>query len=1062
MFKVFIERPVLSTVISVLLVLLGLLGLLALPVSQYPDIAPPTVQVTGTYTGASSDVVQRSVVVPLEEEINGVEGMTYLTSTASNDGMATITVYFKQGTDPDLAAVNVQNRVSKATPLLPAEVTQTGVSVTKRQSSMLLIFSLYSDNPSYDETFLQNYAKINIVPKVQRVEGVGQVFLFGTRDYSMRIWLKPDVMANYGLVPSDISAVLAAQNLEAAPGKLGENGQQAFQYVLRYKGRKVQAGEYGDLVVRTTPTGQVLRLKDVARIELGSLDYSSTTTVQGKPGVVLAVYQTAGSNARTLVDNAKQVLTDAEPFFPKGVHTVVLSDTNRLLNASIEKVIHTLIEAFVLVFIVVFVFLQDFRSTLIPAIAVPVAIVGTFLFLNMMGFTINLLTLFALVLAIGIVVDDAIVVVEAVHAKLDAGAPTAKEATLSAMSEITGAIISITLVMAAVFLPVSFITGAAGVFYKQFGLTLAVAILISAVNALTLSPALCALLLKPHPQGEHAKSGLLQRFYTAFNTSFESVTGRYVRSVSFLSHHKWVALTGIAAFGVCFWWLLRTTPSAFVPNEDQGTIFADISLPPASSLERTERVASEVDSIMRTLPGQESSSRITGFSFLNGAGSAYGIVILSLKPWDERQQPIDETINELYARTAHIKGAQMVFFSPPTLDGFGTSDGFELQLQDRAGGDVAMMGKVSQQFLAALNQRPEIQFATTGFNPNFPQYQVEVNEVRTQQAGLTPQVVLNTLQGYLGGVYASNFNQFGKQYRVMMQAEAAGRTNLESLNRIFVRSADGKMAPVTEFVTLTRVFGPETLSRFNLYLSATVTGSPKPGYSSGDAIRAVREVAAKTLPRTYGYEFSGLTREEIAAGSQTLFIFALCLVFVYFLLSAQYESYILPFAVLLSLPVGLAGAFIFASLFGITNNIYLQISLIMLIGLLAKNAILIVEFSLGKRRQGEPLVEAAIDGAKTRFRPILMTSFAFILGLVPLMMASGAGAVSNRSIGTVAVGGMLIGTVFGVFVIPVLFILFQSLQERISGPPAASAEATLDAPIEPEPATHEIAAAPAH
>jgi HAE1 family hydrophobic/amphiphilic exporter-1 len=1064
MFKVFIERPVLSTVISVLLVLLGLLGLSALPVSQYPDIAPPTVQVTGTYTGANSDVVQRSVVVPLEEEINGVEGMTYLTSTAGNDGTATITIYFKPGTDPDLAAVNVQNRVSKATPLLPAEVTQTGVSVTKRQSSMLLIFSLYSDNPSYDETFLQNYAKINIVPKIQRVEGVGQVFLFGTRDYSMRIWLKPDVMASYGLVPSDISALLAQQNVEAAPGKLGENGNQSFQYVLRYKGRKVQASEYGDLIVRTTPTGQVLRLKDIAKIELGALDYSSTTTVQGKPGVVMAVYQTAGSNAHSLVNAAKQVLADAAPFFPKGVHTAVLSDTNRLLDASIEKVIHTLLEAFVLVFVVVFVFLQDFRSTLIPAIAVPVAIVGTFFFLNVMGFTINLLTLFALVLAIGIVVDDAIVVVEAVHAKLDEGAPTAKEATLSAMSEITGAIISITLVMAAVFLPVSFITGAAGVFYKQFGLTLAIAILISAVNALTLSPALCALLLKPHPQGEHAKSGVLQRFYTSFNASFESVTGRYIRSVGFLSRHKWVALAGIALFAGSFWWLLRTTPSTFVPNEDQGTIFADISLPPASSLERTERVANQIDSIMRSMPGQEVSSRITGFSFLNGAGSSYGVVILSLKSWDKREQPIAETIEELYYRTAHIKGAQIVFFSPPTLDGFGTTDGFELQLQDRAGGDAEAMGQVSQQFLAALNQRPEIQFATSSFNPNFPQYLVDVNAERGKAAGLTPQDVLGTLQGYLGGTYASNFNQFGKQYRVMVQAEAAGRTNLESLNRIFVRSANGTMAPITEFVTLTRVFGPETLSRFNLYLSATITGSPNPGYSSGDAIRAVREVAAQTLPRTFGYEFSGLTREEIAAGSQALFAFLLCLVFAYFLLSAQYESYILPLAVLLSLPVGLAGAFIFATLFGITNSIYLQISLIMLIGLLAKNAILIVEFSLSRRRHGLPLLEAALEGAKARFRPILMTSFAFILGLVPLMMASGAGAVSNRSIGTVAVGGMLIGTVLGVFVIPVLFILFQALQEKISGPPAGiePASKNQDALAEPASATPEVAALPAH
>jgi len=1038
MFKIFIERPVLSTVISVLLVILGVLGLVSLPVSQYPEIAPPTVQVSAAYTGANADVVLRSVVVPLEEQINGVENMTYMTSTANNEGAATITVYFKQGTDPDLAAVNVQNRVSKATPLLPQEVTQTGVTVTKRQSSMLLIFSLYSDNPAYDQTFLQNYAKINLIPQIQRVSGVGDASAFGSRDYSMRIWLKPDVMASYGLIPSDVAAALAEQNIEAAPGKLGENSGQAFQYILKYKGRLVQPGEYGNIVIRTTTTGQVLRLRDIARIELGSLSYSGTSATQGKPSVIIAINQTAGSNAQEVVENSKKLIEQASASFPEGVHTATLTDANKFLDASIEKVIHTLIEAFVLVFIVVFIFLQDFRSTLIPAIAVPVAIVGTFFFLNLFGFTINLLTLFALVLAIGIVVDDAIVVVEAVHAKLDAGAPSGKAATLSAMSEITGAIISITLVMAAVFVPVSFITGSAGVFYKQFGLTLAIAILISAVNALTLSPALCALLLKPHPQGEHAHSGVLQRFYAAFNAGFESVTGRYTRSVSFLSRHKWVALTGIALAGGVFWWLLRTTPAGFVPNEDGGVIFADISLPASASLERTQKVANEVDSIASTMSLMHTHSRITGQSFLNGAGSSYAMVIMELNPWDERKnQPIAATIGELFARTAHIRDAKIIFFSPPTLQGFGTSNGFEVQLQDKAGGDIATMGKVSQQFIAALSERPEILFASTGFNPNFPQYQVDVNVARTKEAGLTTSDVLATLQGYFGGLYASNFNQFGKQYRVMVQADAAYRANPESLNRIFVRSASGTMAPITEFITLTRVFGPETLNRFNLYSAVSITGSPKPGYSSGDAIKAVEEVAKQTLPATYGYEFSGLTREEISAGSQTVYIFGLCLVFVYFLLSAQYESYILPFAVLLSLPIGLAGAFIFASLFGVDNNIYLQISLIMLIGLLAKNAILIVEFSLGRRQQGMPLVEAAIEGARARFRPILMTSFAFILGLVPLMLASGAGAVGNRSIGTAAVGGMLIGTVFGVFVIPVLFILFQGLQERLSGPPVA-------------------------
>ncbi|MGI4763131.1 MAG: efflux RND transporter permease subunit [Janthinobacterium lividum] len=1051
MFKVFIERPVLSTVISVLLVILGVLGLVSLPVSQYPDIAPPTVQVSASYTGANADVVLRSVVVPLEEQINGVENMTYMTSTSNNEGSASLTIYFKQGTNPDLAAVNVQNRVSKATPLLPAEVTQTGVTVTKSQSSNLLIFSLYSENPAYDQTFLQNYAKINLLPQLQRVTGVGSASVFGTRDYSMRIWLKPDVMASYGLIPSDISAALAEQNIEAAPGKLGENGGQAFQYILKYKGRLVQPTEYGAIVIRTLAGGQVLRLKDVASIELGALSYSATTSTQGKPSVIVAISQTAGSNAQDVVIDCKALIEQAAKTFPKGIKTATLTDANKFLDASIEKVLHTLAEAFILVFIVVFIFLQDFRSTLIPAIAVPVAIVGTFFFLNLFGFTINLLTLFALVLAIGIVVDDAIVVVEAVHAKLDAGENSPKQATLSAMSEISGAIISITLVMAAVFVPVTFITGSAGVFYKQFGLTLAVAIIISAVNALTLSPALCALLLKPHPQGEHAHSGLLQRFYAAFNTSFEAVTGRYTRAVGGLNRHKWVALVGIALFGGIFWWGLKTTPSSFVPTEDSGTLFSNISLPPSASLERTQQAVNEVDSIVASLPELNTHSQIAGQNFINGSGSAYGMVIGELKPWDQRtNKPIAATIGELFAKTAHIRGANIIFFSPPTLQGFGTSNGFELQLQDKAGGDIATMGKVSQQFLAALTKRPEIQFATTGFNPNFPQYQVDIDVARTKEAGLTPNDILTTLQGYFGGLYASNFNQFGKQYRVMVQAEASARVNAESLNRIFVRSSTGTMAPITEFITLTRVFGPETLSRFNLYSAVTVTGSPNPGYSSGDAIRAVEEVAKQTLPASWGYEFSGLTREEISAGSQTLYIFGLCLVFVYFLLSAQYESYILPFAVLFSLPIGLAGAFIFAKIFGVDNSIYLQISLIMLIGLLAKNAILIVEFALARRRHGLPLLEAAIEGAKARFRPILMTSFAFILGLLPLMLANGAGALGNRAIGTAAVGGMLIGTVFGVFVIPVLFVIFQGLQERISGPPVA-AEAAAVEPAQTEP-----------
>jgi HAE1 family hydrophobic/amphiphilic exporter-1 len=1035
MLRKFIERPVLSTVISVIIVILGILGLTTLPISQYPEIAPPTVVVSAAYQGANADVVMNSVVVPLEEQINGVENMTYMTSTASNDGSAKITVYFKLGTNPDLAAVNVQNRVSKATPLLPAEVTKAGVTTAKQQSSMVMVFAMASTNKSYDQTFLQNFANINLLPQLKRVNGVGEASVFGQQDYSMRIWLKPDVMATYGLIPDDVNAALAEQNIEAAPGKIGENSSQSFEYVLKYKGRLKSPSEFENIVIRSATKGQILRLRDIAKVELGSLSYSSNTETNGNPSIAVAVFQTAGSNAHEMIAQCEQTIEAASKTFPAGIKVIPIFSANEFLDVSIEKVIHTLVEAFVLVFIVVFVFLQDFRSTLIPAIAVPVAIIGTFFFLQLFGFTINLLTLFALVLAIGIVVDDAIVVVEAVHAKLDHGVKSARKATTDAMSEISSAIISITLVMAAVFVPVSFITGSSGVFYKQFGLTLAISILISAVNALTLSPALCALLLKPHPEGEHHKSGLLQRFYTAFNTSFDSVK-------------KWVAIAGIAVFAAIFWFLLKTTPSAFVPNEDQGFIIGDISLPPASSLERTTQVVNQVADMIKKMPEVESATRIAGQGILSGAGGSYGVVFIKLKPWDQREgaeHTVDAVTGKLFGMTAGIKSARILFIVPPALQGFGNSSGFEFQVQDKTGGDINNFAQVNGKFLAALSQRPEIQYATTFFNTNFPQFQVDVNVPKCKDANISVSSVLGTLQGYFGGLYASNFNQFGKQYRVMIQAAAPYRGTPESLNGIYVRTNDGVMAPISEFVSLKRVYGPESINRFNLFTSISVTGAPKPGYSSGDAIKAVREVAAKTLPAGFGYEFSGLTREEISGGSQTMFIFALCLVFVYFLLSAQYESYILPFAVLLSLPIGLAGAFIFAFFFGVQNNIYLQITLIMLIGLLAKNAILIVEFSVARRREGESIVNAAIDGAVARLRPILMTSFAFILGLVPLMLASGAGAAGNRSIGTGAVGGMLIGTIFGVFVIPVLFIIFQSLQERIGGKPqpAETEETTL-------------------
>ncbi|NCD70160.1 efflux RND transporter permease subunit [Mucilaginibacter agri] len=1038
MLRKFIERPVLSTVISVIIVILGILGLTSLPISQYPEIAPPTVQVSTSYQGANADVVMNSVIVPLEEQINGVENMTYMTSTASNDGSASITVYFKLGTDPDLAAVNVQNRVSKATSLLPAEVTKAGVTTAKRQSSMVMIFSLYSENKSFDQTFLQNYANINLLPQIKRISGVGDASVFGSKDYSMRIWLKPDVMATYGLIPDDINTALAEQNVEAAPGKFGENSNQSFQYTIKYKGRLKSPAEFENIVIKSAGNGQILRLKDVARVELGSLSYSGTTLTNGAESIGVAINQTAGSNAHELIKQLEKTIETASKSFPPGVHYTSMLNANDFLDASIDKVIHTLIEAFILVFIVVFIFLQDFRSTLIPAIAVPVAIIGTFFFLNLFGFTINLLTLFALVLAIGIVVDDAIVVVEAVHAKLDHGYKSARKATIKAMDDISGAIVSITLVMAAVFVPVSFITGSAGVFYKQFGLTLAIAIVISAVNALTLSPALCAMLLKPHEEDAHHKTTFLQRFYNAFNTSFETVTGKYKRSVNFLVGRKWLAVLGIAIFGVIFWFLLKTTPTGFVPNEDQGVLFANISLPAGSSLERGAVVAKQVDEIVKKLPEVETTLQITGQNFIAGAGGSYAMIVIKLKPWDQRKekgQDLTSLTGKLFGMTAGIKTAQILFFAPPTLQGFGNSSGFEFQLQDKTGGDISKFADVSNKFIGALNQRPEIQYAATSFNINFPQYQVDVNVAKCKDANISVGTVLGTLQGYYGGLYASNFNEFGKQYRVMIQADAQYRGTPESLNKIYVRNASNVMSPISEYVTLKRVYGPEAINRFNLFTSIAIQGSPKPGYSSGDAIKAIEQVAAQTLPVGYSYEYSGLTREELSSGSQTVFIFLLCLIFVYFLLSAQYESYILPFAVLLSLPIGLAGAFLFAKVFGVENNIYLQITLIMLIGLLAKNAILIVEYAVARRRHGLSIAEAAVEGATARLRPILMTSFAFILGLVPLMIASGAGAVGNRSIGTGAVGGMLIGTLFGVFVIPVLFIIFQNLQERISGTP---------------------------
>lgn len=1043
MFKTFIDRPVLSTVISVLIVILGLLGLAKLPIEQYPDIAPPTVRVTASYTGANAETVLKSVVIPLEEQINGVEDMIYMSSSASNNGSASIEVFFKPGTDADMAAVNVQNRVARANSLLPSEVTRAGVITAKRQNSMLVIFSIYSENENYDETFIQNFAKINLLPQIQRVSGVGEAMVFGSKDYSMRIWLKPDVMMAHQLVPADITAALSEQNLEAAPGRLGEMNHQAFEYVLKYRGKLTEPTEFENIVIKADASGHILRLKDVARIELGSQSYSNFTRVMNQPGVSVAVYQSPGSNAREVIVNVKKVLDEATKTFPPGVKLMVLMDANDFLDSSIQKVATTLAEAFVLVFIVVFLFLQNFRATLIPAISVPVAIIGTFFFLNLFGYTINLLTLFALVLAIGIVVDDAIVVVEAVHAKLEQGARTAKEASESAMGEIYGAIVSITLVMSAVFIPVTFITGSSGVFYQQFGITLAVAIALSAVNALTLSPALCAIFLKPHGSQVHA-DGLKQRFYNAFNTSFDTFTERYRRITELFIRRKYYAVGIIVIFSGALWWMMQTSPKGFVPNEDTGRMFVDVALPVASSTERTKEVMDEVYGVLRTIPEIEGYAMIVGNSLLSGQGSSYGMIICKLKPFHERKgkgQDINSLMGKLYGITAGIKGAKIIFFSPPMVPGFGFSSGFEFKLEDKTGGDIVEFEQISRQFLGQLNQRPEIQYAMTSFDTRFPQYNLEVDADRCKQSGIRVSDVLSALQGYVGGLYASDFNRFGKQYRVMIQAEPDYRGNADDLNNIFIRTQSGEMAPITGFVTLEKAYGPQNINRFNMYTAISVTGAPKDGFSTGDAIRAIEQVAAQTLPFGYGYELSGISREEMEAGNQAAVIFLLCLIFVYFLLCAQYESYILPLAILLSLPIGLAGSFLFARIMGVDNNIYLQISLIMLIGLLAKNAILIVEFALQRRRSGLSITQAAIEGAVARVRPIFMTSFSFIAGLIPLVVGGGVGANGNRSIGVGAAGGMLVGTLAGLLVIPVLFVLFQTLQEKIGRKPAAPSSA---------------------
>lgn len=1037
MLEKFIERPVLSTVISIIIVILGLLGLTTLPITQYPDIAPPTISVSANYPGANAETILESVIIPLEEQINGVEGMTYLTSTATNSGTATIDVFFDQEVDPDIAAVNVQNRVARANSLLPQAVIQTGVTTQKQQTSALMFMSFYSTNPDYDETFVQNYLKINVIPEIQRVDGVGNVNVFGSKDYAMRIWLQPEKLAAYSLIPSDVVAVLSEQSLEAAAGSLGENDGEAFSYVIKYGGRFKTQEQYSNIVVKALDNGRFLRLSDIAEIELGAQSYSASSMTAGYPAVNMGIYQTKGSNARDIILEIENRLEQVRQDLPAGINIFVPYNTNNFLNASIEKVVSTLVEAFLLVFLVVFIFLQDFRSTLIPAIAVPVSIIGTFFFLNLFGYSINLLTLFALVLAIGIVVDDAIVVVEAVHAKLDGGAKDAKKATVTAMSEISGAIISITLVMAAVFIPVTFVQGPTGVFYEQFGVTLIVAIIISAVNALTLSPALCALFLKPHTEEKDAKKNFMQRFFDAFNSGFKATTQKYGRSVHFLYTHKWVTVLILVLALAGIWWSSSVVKTGFVPDEDRGIVFMNIELPPGSSIDRTHEVNEELYSKIKQIPGVLDGSVIEGRSFLGGAGSNYGLGFVRLKDWDERgadSLSMEAITAKMFGVAATIPEANIVFFSPPSIPGFGRSSGVEVNLLDRTSGSFTDLDNINKEFIANLSQRPEIQYAQSSFDTGYPQYELEINVPRAKELGVSVSSIFATLQGYIGSIFAADFSRFGKQYRVYVQALPEDRSDRDNLDQMFVRTNAGVMTPITEFISLERVYGPQSVTRFNLFNSTKITAATNPGYSSGDAIKAVEEVA-KSLPTTFSVAYSGLTREEVNAGNQTTTIFLLSLVFVYFLLAAQYESYLIPFSVLFSLPLGVFGAYFTTQLAGLQNNIYFQIALIMLLGLLAKNAILIVEFALQRRKHGLSILDAAVEGAESRLRPILMTSFAFILGLMPLALANGVGAEGNRSIGTGAVGGLLIGTVIGVFVIPTLFIFFQWLQEKASGTP---------------------------
>ena len=1032
--KHFIERPVLASVISIVIVIAGLIGLATLPVEQYPDIAPPTVMVRASYPGASAETIQKSVIVPLEQAINGVEDMTYMTSSAAV-GSASVTIYFRQGTNADMAAVNVQNKVSRATGQLPPEVTQIGVTTMKRQTSMVKIFSLYSPDDSYDETFLSNYLKINVEPRIQRIRGVGEVFTLGA-EYSMRVWLKPDVMAQYKLIPSDVTAALAEQNIESATGTLGENSQNTFQYTMKYRGRHQTPEEFGEIVLLSKPDGTLLRLKDIADIELGSESYAYKGYTNGHPGVSTMIFQTAGSNATQVVNDVNALLDEVQAELPKGIAVAHLQSVNDFLYASMKEVVKTLFEAILLVILVVYVFLQDIRSTLIPTVSILVALIGTFGFLAFAGFSINLLTLFALVLAIGTVVDDAIIVVEAVQARFDAGYKSSYMATIDAMSGITSAIVTSTLVFMAVFIPVAMMGGTSGVFYTQFGITMAVAVGLSAVNALTLSPALCAMILKPYlDENGEMRDNFAARFRKAFNTAFGALVNKYKHGVMLFIKHKWLMWSTFAIAIAALVLLMNSTKTGLVPDEDQGTIMVNVTTPPGTSLEETNKVLETVASRIADIPQVENAMETAGFNMIaSAAGSSYAMGIVKLKNWDERPNPEDEVqavIGQIYARTADIKNAQIFAVAPPMISGYGSTSGFSMYLQDRAGGELTDFYQIFQQFIGALNQRPEIERAYSSFNINFPQYMVHIDPAKAKRAGVSPSTILSTIAGYYGGQYASYINRFSKMYYVTLQSRPEDRLDVESLNNIYVRTDKGEMAPVGEFVELEKVYSSDVLNRFNLYNAISVQGTAAPGYSSGDAIQAIREVADQVLPKGYGYEFDGITREEAQTTSNTLIIFGICLLFIYLILSALYESYLIPFAVILAVPCGLMGSFLFAKAMGLENNIYLQTGIIMLIGLLSKTAILITEYAADRRAAGMSLSQAAVSAAKARLRPILMTVLTCVFGMIPLVLSHGVGANGNSTLGAGVIGGMIVGTLALLFLVPTLFIVFQTLQEKV-------------------------------